>query len=131
ASDRAAAEHLDYRNKNSEFLEGAKEKLGQTQQELKQLEQVEIATLETQKRSLEGFLEKETPFIVTKVKQPDSIRLKGCEDKIRDINDQLTQMRVVQGLTEEHPKVKAAVELLKQNEDEKAKLLAEAPLVEQ
>ena len=130
AAEGAAAEHVKYRDENIEFLDGVHAKLEATQRDMKALE-TEIATLERQKKEAEELLEKEPPFVLVKVRQADPAHVRDLDDKIKEINDQLTQLRSVQGLSDEHATVKAILVRLAGLEEEKKKIVDAAPLVEQ
>ena len=130
-AEKAAAVRAEYRKANAEMLDGAGEKLAATQDELRQLEQVELAGYEKQKKDLEGLLAKETPFIVGKVRQPDGLRLKAIDDKIKETNDTIKRLKSAESRTDDDPKVASQASLLKQLQSERQKVIDEAPLVEQ
>lgn len=130
-AEKSAAVRAEYRKANAEMLDGASEKLAATQEELRQLEQTELAGYEKQKKDLEGLLAKETPFVVGKVRQPDALRLKAIDDKIKETSDTVKRLKSAESRTDDDPKVVSQANLLKQLQSERMKVLDEAPLVEQ
>jgi uncharacterized protein involved in exopolysaccharide biosynthesis len=131
ALDRVAAQKLDFEQKNAEFLDGAEEKLGEIRRQIRQLEEVTIASLDKDVRDLTDLIAKEPKSTTVKEHKVDSQRMAVLEERIRDVGEKLTQLTVVEKKTEEHPDVIAQREVLRNLDAEKKRIFDEAPVVEQ
>ncbi len=121
--DRIAAEKLAFEQENSEFLSDADERLVDVKRQIRELQDVTIASLEVQKKSILESLSGEPPMLVEEVKEKDQVRLVAIDTRIRDIQEKLERLTEIEKKTDEHPDVKAYRKILRSLQDERAELL--------
>lgn len=130
AYDAAAKEHADYRETNQEFLGGAGKKLQATREQKQQLRENTINGLEQQKKQLDELVSQEKQFETVSVRTADPVRLAGIDDRIADARERIRMLTVEDKKPDADPEVVSQRARLTGLEEERKKLLAEAPLVE-
>jgi hypothetical protein len=123
-------QHAEYRETNQEFLGGAGKKLQATREQKQQLRDATINGLEQQKRQLDALVSEEKQFETVSVRQPDPVRLAGIDDRIADARERIRMLTVEDKKPDTDPEVVAQRARLTGLEEERKKLVAEAPLVE-
>jgi capsular polysaccharide biosynthesis protein len=131
ALDAADLARQDFRAQNREFLEGAAHKLQATRDQKKQLKESTIAGLEQKRKDLDEMLLQERPFETVTVRQADPLKLAAIEEKIATSKEHVRQLTTVDKRADTDPDVAAERKAIAEAEDEKKKLIAEAPQTEQ
>lgn len=128
--DRAAKEHAAFQEKNREFLQGAGEQLAATREQRNKLKE-NVTALEQQRKQLEDLLAQERQFDTVVVRQPDRVKLAGIEDRIAGLKERIRRLTIEDGKTDDDSEVVADKKALADLEEDRRRLIADAPAVEQ
>jgi hypothetical protein len=126
----ASKARQEYRDANREYLEGAGQKLQATREQKKQLRDVTIATLEQKKRELEDMLAQEKQYDIVVVHTPDAVKLAAVDERLAAAKERVKQLMTVDKRPDTDIEVVAQKKRVADVEEERKKLVTEAPPTE-
>ncbi len=116
---------------NSEFIgDGLAETLDNVRREIEQIEQIAIASLETDLKRIADMLEVEPEMLVHVTNKIDKVRLADVERDIRAVEKELDRLTIEERKLDKHPKVMALKRTLSSLLEQHAEILADVEKVE-